>query len=163
MNTQAARDFQPEMKAIIDGKTYDTATATVLAVKDYVGVRNEKLRDVLYVTRRGAFFEWSNAYYDEAFKNPRRGYAVGGWRKGPEGIRALSVEEASAWAEKNEATLTDDYQRYFGELPPEAGSEEVAMTVRLQLSLKSKAEQAARAKGESLNGYIVRIIEEAVR
>jgi hypothetical protein len=103
-------------------------------------VRHEKLKHVLYVTRRGAFFEWSNAQWDDGYADKITRLLVGGWRKGPETIIPLTVEQASNWVNDG-ATLTGNYQRYFGELPPEAGSEETAMTVRLTAALKTKLEQ----------------------
>jgi hypothetical protein len=141
------------MKAIIDGKTFDTATATALAFHEYVGVENdEKPKDVLYVSRRGAFFEWSNVDADDIY----------GTRKGPESIRPLTVDEALQWVEKRDVVLTDDYTRYLGELPPEAGSEEVAMTVRLTLALKTKIEKRARTVQKPMNSFVVDVLEKAV-
>ncbi|MCK9382136.1 MAG: hypothetical protein M0P95_13880 [Sulfuritalea sp.] len=157
------------MKAIFNGKTYDTDTATSLAILEQTGYDKESLKSVLYVNRRGAFFEWTNAEFDQSYDRPlstaekiagrvvaRQAFGPqGGWRKGPERVTPLTLEHATMWAEKKGARLTDDYSRHLGELPPEAGEEEVAITVRLTVALKAQIERKARAVDMSVNSWIV--------
>lgn len=159
---------QPPMKVIVNGKTYDTDTATSLAILEQTGYDKDLLKSVLYVNRRGAFFEWTNAEFDQSYSPPESPLAQftvsaarhfmgpqGGWRKGPERVTPLTLEQATKWAEKKGARLTDDYSRHLGELPPEAGEEEVAMTVRLTVALKAQIERKARAVDMSVNSWIV--------
>lgn len=150
------------VKTIIDGRTYDTETATVLAVNERVAEDGQEVWEKLCVNRRGAFFDYSNFYWDENITDVRTGFMVGGHKKRSEYITALTVEEASEWAEQNGATLLEDYARYLGELPPEAGEEETAMTVRLTVGMKTKLERAGREKGDSLNTFVVGILEKAM-
>ena len=96
-------------KRIIDGKTYNTETATQLAGWDddddeapFQGGR------YLYQTRFGAFFLY-----------------VWGGPEGGEDIFPYTPEEARNWLEKNKSNeAVDVIERLFGKLP-EAGSGEV--------------------------------------
>ena len=142
------------MKATIDGKKYNPEAATLLAVAEYRGERSEKLREALYRTRRGLFFEVSNATFDAATKS---------WRRGAEVIRPLALPDAERWASRKGAKPTEHFARYLGQLPADEAAKEVATIVRLTLGLKAKVERRARAQGIPLNDFIVRALERATK
>jgi hypothetical protein len=120
------------MKRIIDGKTYNTDTATKIA-KFYYSP-DESID--LYQNRHGAFFEFWADYY------------------GP-GIRPLTDAEALAWLEKHANHLVE---QYFGAMP-EGGAAERRLTIRVPVNLAERVEKAAEAKGLSLNSYAMRCFE----
>ena len=142
------------MKATIDGKEYNPEAATLLAVAEYRGERGEKLREALYRTRRGLFFEVSNATFDGAAKT---------WRKGAETIRPLTLVDAEKWTGRKGAEPTEHFARYLGQLPADEAAKEVSTIVRLTLGLKVKVERRARAQGIPLNDFIVRALERATK
>lgn len=132
-------------KRIIDGKTYNTETATQIAGVDeddhsvpYEG------GEYLYQTRFGAFFLFS---YREAFAEDD--YAK---------IAPLTPEQAREWLEKNQSWNVELIESLFGQMP-EAGSGEVKFTLRLPESLRDRLAALAKANDQSLNAWIVRCLE----
>ena len=154
MLTATTTDEVRQVRATIDGRKYNTDAATLLAVAEYRGERNEKLRDALYVTRRGLFFETSDATFDDATRS---------WRKGAEHIRALTPSEADKWLTRKGGERTEHYARYLGQLPEEQAAEEVSMIVRLPLGLKAKVERKARAQGIAVNEFLINVLERAIK
>lgn len=134
-------------KRIIDGKTYNTETATLIAAIDkddheagYEG------GDYLYQTRFGAFFRFS--YLEEPGFGP----------DDFESIEPLTPEQAREWLEKNEGHNVDLIERLFGRMP-EAGSGEIKYTLRMPESLRDRLAARARASEQSLNAWIIRCLE----
>jgi hypothetical protein len=125
-------------KRIIDGKTYNTETATQLAGWDYDEAPFPG-GAYLYQTRFGAFFL----------------YASGGPKEG-EDIIPYTPEQARVWLEKNQQV--DVIERLFGEMP-EAGSGETKFTLRMPDSLRDRLGECAKANNQSLNAWIVRCLE----
>jgi hypothetical protein len=130
-------------KRIIDGKTYNTETATQLAGhdSDYGPYSEGKF---LYQTRFGAFFTYS--YLDGVDENDF------------EKIEPLTPEEARAWLEENASYSPDIIEKLFGEMP-EAGSGESKFTLRMPDSLRERLAERAKANNQSLNAWIVRCLE----
>ena len=129
-------------KRIMDGKTYNTETATQLAGWDddedevpFPGGR------YLYQTRFGAFFL----------------YVWGGPEEG-ETIVPYTPEQAREWLEKYQSYRADLIESLFGEMP-EAGSGESKFTLRMPDSLRERLAERAKANGQSLNAWIVRCLE----
>src|SRR5882762_7814995 len=89
-------------KRIIDGKTYNTETATQIAGWGG-GDGPYEQGDYLYQTRFGAFFRYS--YVDGADENDY------------EKIEPLTPEEARAWLEKNHSYGPDLIEKLFGQMP----------------------------------------------
>jgi len=114
------------MKRIIDGKTYNTDTATKIA---YFWSSPDEPRE-LYQNRHGAFFEYGVDEFGE-------------------GIRPRTDPEAQAWLEEH---ANDLVEQYFGAMP-EAGAAERRLTIRVPANLADRVEKAAEAKGLSLNSY----------
>jgi hypothetical protein len=134
-------------KRIIDGKTYNTETATLLAQRDFADFDDPfESGAFLYQSRFGAFFLYS---YLEDFIAPERDY---------ENIRPLTPEEARQWLEENEGSNTDLIERLFGEMP-EAGSGESRFTLRMPDSLRDRLAALAKANNQSLNAWIVKCLE----
>lgn len=130
-------------KRIIDGKTYNTETATRIAGQDsdrgpyFVG-------DFLYQTRFGAFFNFT--YLD-------------GWGEGDhETITPLTSDEARTWLEQKMSWNPELIESHFGEMP-EAGSGEIKYTLRLPESLRNRLAARAEENKQSLNAWIVRCLE----
>ena len=97
------------MKKIIDGKLYNTDTATRLADWDngYGGGDLDYCEETLYRTKKGAYF----LYGCGGARNE------GDWCSGGEDISVLTEEEAKEWA--LEHASADTYEEIFG-LVPEA-------------------------------------------
>jgi predicted HicB family RNase H-like nuclease len=123
------------MKRIIDGKSYNTDTATKIAYWGSLD-RGGETAD-LYQNRNGAFFEVGFDGYHEP------------------GIRPLTDPEAQAWLEKYANHLVE---QYFGAMP-ESGAAERRLTIRIPGNLADRIEIAAKAKGVSVNSYVMRCFE----
>jgi hypothetical protein len=123
------------MKRIIDGKSYNTDTATCIAQV----VRDHDDFECLYQTRHGAFFRY-------------------GCDETGHGILPATDAEAQAFLEKHANHLVE---QYFGPMP-EAGAAERRLTIRIPGNLADRVESAARARGLSLNSYAMRCFEQQV-
>ena len=129
-------------KRIIDGRTYNTETATEIADwADDVGIYELYL--CLYKTRFGAFFEY--------------GRKSGGEDDG-ETIRPLTPEDARTWLEQFASSRPELIEFLFGEMP-EAGSGEVKFTLRIPESLRRRLATRAKENRQSLNAWMVRCLE----
>jgi hypothetical protein len=130
-------------KRIIDGKTYNTETATLVHAVDNDHGLPER-GEHLYQNRFGAFFLY--AYLD-------------GWGEDDyEKITPLSPDEAREWLEKNAQWRPEIIETLFGEMP-EAGMNEVKFTLRLPESLRGRLARKAKENEQSLNAWIVRCLE----
>jgi len=124
-------------KRIIEGKAYNTATATCIhSEEDESGCWVFEL----YRTRHGAFFT-----------------CVGDFERGEASVKPLTDEEAQKWLEDREVDAAV-IEEYFGEFP-EAGAAESQITLRLPGNLHRRALDSANAAGVSLNTYIMRLLE----
>lgn len=130
-------------KRIIDGKTYNTETATQISGGGGGDGPFER-GAYLYQTRFGAYFAYS--YLDGAAEDDF------------ETIEPLTPDEARAWLEKNAAYDVELIVRLFGEMP-EAGSGESKFTLRMPDSLRDRLATVAKSNGQSLNAWIVRCLE----
>lgn len=124
------------MKRILDGKSYNTDTATEIVTPEpdewgrYWG---------LYQTRHGAFFE---VVQDNCTGFPE--------------IYPLTDPEAQAKLEKYANPKL--VEQYFGPMP-EGGAAERRLTIRVPVNLADRIEIVAKAKGLSLNSYVMRCFE----
>jgi hypothetical protein len=131
-------------KRIIDGRTYNTETATQVAGWTDTEEIFCSQGDYLYQTRHGAFFRYT--------------FLSGLDEQDHDTIKPLTPDEARAWLEKNKSWDTDLIEKLFGEMP-EAGSGEVKFTLRMPESLRTRLAEKAEAKKQSLNAWIVRCLE----
>lgn len=130
-------------KRIIDGKTYNTETAThISGYEQFDGP--DSYGSFLYQTRFGAFFLYS--------------FRTGSPEDDFEKIVPLSGEDAQRWLEKHESHQPELIERLFGVMP-EGGSAEVKYTLRLPESLRDRLAAHAEANNQSLNAWIVRCLE----
>ena len=128
------------MKRIIDGKSYNTETAT-----EVVGGDNSEYSNAwwgLYQTRHGAFFKVVVDHDGETIL-----------KFGP-----VTDEEALETTQKHAPHLVD---QYFGPFP-EGGAAERRMTIRVPENLAERIERAAKAKSISVNTYAMRCFERCV-
>ena len=129
------------MKRIIDGVTYNTETATRIALKEEKSPFGGTIQEEMYVTRGGAFFMAVRYPEDDHIRiYPRRRFEVEHW-------------------------LTDGSVDVFTDIlpvPPEATSETSAgatIYIRVPKILKHRLEAAAEANGQSLNVWVTRCLE----
>jgi HicB family len=132
-------------KRIIDGKTYNTETATQVAGWNDSSDGPYKSGTFLFQTRFGAFFEYK--------------YLDGADEQDYEEIRPLSADEAQKRLEERVSWNPDLIESLFGEMP-EAGSAEVKYTLRMPESLRNRLATLADANKQSLNAWIVRCLEK---
>jgi hypothetical protein len=98
----------------------------------------------LYQTKHGAFFAcW---WHEDS---------------GAAGINPLSDDEAQKWLEDHGAKASL-IEKYFGEFP-EGGAAESRITLRLPGNLYQQVLASATARNESLNTYIMRLLERSER
>lgn len=126
-------------KRIIDGRTYNTETATLLGrwKSD-----DEPIEEAFFKTRHGAYFLY--IFLD---------------MEPDEWIKPLAPEEAQRWMEQH--CRADTIEAEFGEMP-EAGDPEARITLRIPETLRKRIVAAAEARGQSLNAWIQRCIERCV-
>lgn len=100
------------MKAIIDGKKYDTETAKNVGFYSSYGSFSDfnHLEETLFLKKTGEFFLYGKG-------GPNTKYAIqtdmNSWAGGVK-IVPLSENDAKAWAEKN--LTVDEYESLFGEV-----------------------------------------------
>jgi len=131
-------------KRIIDGKTYNTETATELFGTVWDHESGVSGGNYLFQTRFGAFFFYT--YRDGANEDDF------------ETIAPCSADEARQWLEKNASYDPDLIERLFGEMP-EAGAGEIRFTLRLPESLRDRLAARAKANHQSLNAWMVKCLE----
>jgi predicted HicB family RNase H-like nuclease len=144
------------MKRVIEGKTYNTDTATMIARYDYVDQNGYDTDVTVYQTKGGAFFavhEWEviihNVYdHDE--------------KKTKVYVEALSRDEVQRLVEKENLEILNDRALT---LPPEAVDEPekgATIYVRVPETLKAKVDEAAETAGVSTNAWALRCFESCL-
>jgi predicted HicB family RNase H-like nuclease len=148
------------VKRIIDGRTYNTDTSTLIARYEYVDDKGYDTTANIFQNRNGAFFivhEWSEE-------------TVKGWddyekEKWEQKVMKYYFE-ASNREKITQLVARQDNIEILDEraltAPPEAEEEaEPAATayLRLPLALKNRVEAAARKDGLSLNAWAIRCFE----
>ena len=130
-------------KRIIDGKTYNTETATRISGYTQDSGRHD-YSESLYQNRFGAYFllEFTDGLDEDDYEK----------------IVPCTPDEARLWLEKTAAYDPALIERLFGEMP-EAGSGEIKFTLRLPESLRDRLAARAKANDQSLNGWMVRCLE----
>ena len=127
------------MKRIINGKTYNTATATEVFVNDH---HSSGAWWSLHQTRYGEFFEVVVDHGGETVL-----------KFGP-----VTDCEAQKRLEKH---ANHPVGQYYGE-KPEGGAAERRLTIRIPGNLADRIETVANAKDQSLNTYAIRCFERCV-
>jgi hypothetical protein len=150
------------VKRIIDGKTYNTDTSTLIARSDYEEINYDEVVIAryaysLYQTRGGAFF------IDTATTTNRKDPRTEEWAEVERHeFGAMTREEAARWVlTGNNVELLHDV---FGE-PPEAVEEAApgsTVYLRIPTSLKEQMEAAAVAQKLSVNSWLMRCAEGCI-
>ena len=143
------------MKRIIDGRKYDTETATFVASCDngrsigdfeYVG-------HWLYRKRTGEYFLRS-----EGGANTRYAVQDGtGWAGGSV-IEPMRYDDARAWAEEHMGA--DEYEAEFGEVP-ESDGEDVVLSVRVSPATRERLRRMAAESGRSQGAVLDELVARA--
>lgn len=161
------------MKRIIEGRAYNTDTATRIA-RDDRGHGRDGSFAILYQTRDGAFFlagaggelsEWARPdgetpryswtmRWDETLQQYRVGLDDGDVAD----IRPLTGEEARAWLVETQQHFVFDH--LFGETPEGQDDQAATYCLRMPAPLKARASDAAEKAGVSLNAWLTRMIEQ---
>ena len=129
-------------KRIIDGKTYNTETATQIAGSTRE-VGPGEVEEYLFQNRFGSFFLYQN---------------LSGWEEQDgEKLVPFPPEKAREWLETQPGGA-DAIEALFGAMP-EAGSGEIKFTLRLPESLRDRLAALAKNNGQSLNAWIIRCLE----
>jgi hypothetical protein len=127
-----------QCKRIIDGRTYNTETATLLGQWQ---LDNAPLVEALFKTRYGAYF-----LYNCRDDIPHT------W------IKPLEEGAARKWLEDCCPGDTATWEREFGEAP-EAGDPEARVTLRIPETLRKRVAVLAEERQQSLNAWIQRCLE----
>jgi hypothetical protein len=143
------------MKRIIDGKTYNTDTATIVARYSYEDHNGYEVEATLYQTKGGAFFavhEWEvpDPYDHDGTKTKTFAEALSRDEIDRMVARTMDLEIV------NEKALA---------LPPEASDEAedgATIYMRLPKALKAKIDEAARTANLSINAWMLRCCESCV-
>ena len=136
------------MKKVLNGKMYDTDTATLMAVWRNMGdTRNfSYCEETLYRKRTGEYFLYG-------YGGPMTKYAVStgsnSW-SGGEMIIPLTLSAAQEWAEEH--LDGDDYQKIFGEVAED--DSRTVLSVSLPASVASRIRMMASEKGISVSALI---------
>jgi predicted HicB family RNase H-like nuclease len=125
------------MKRIIDGVTYNTATAVKIARSRAADGHGSYV--TMYQTRKGAFFFHIRASRREA------------------GNLDSKYEDPRKFLESAEEVYLDPFSS-----PPAKAQGEAAIFVRAPDSLKRTVEQAAKKQGVSVNHLTVRCLENCL-
>lgn len=145
------------MKKIINGKLYDTETASCVGSwsNNYSPRDFQSVQEDLYRKRTGEFF-----LYGEGGPASKYAVSVGGnsWSGGAK-IIPLTVEQAREWAEKH--LDADEYQEIFGEVVED--DSRTTLSISLSASAAGTARRAAAAAETSLSAYIESLIWAAKR
>ena len=140
------------MKKIINGKQYNTDTATELGFNSNSGDWSDFSHycETLYRKRTGEFFLHGEG-------GPMTKYAestgLNQWSGGSR-IMPMSWDDAQAWAEEN--LSTDEYESIFGEVTEDDSRENV--TLSLSVATAERARRAAAQAGITLSVYIEGLI-----
>ena len=139
------------MKRIINGRTYSTDSSAKVGHLRLTKEDDETDTDedhTLYVTGGGAYFVHVHDRHDE----------TNDW------FDILTKEKAQDWLMSGDVAI---YQNPFEE-PPEAEGEDVSgklsvVYLRMPAELKENLEMSAESSEQSLNAWLLRLLEERVR
>ena len=144
------------MKRIINGRKYDTETATEVhewsrnAPSDF-----DYIEETLYRKRTGEYFIYgyggpmTRYAKREAYGN---GYCFGS------SIIPVSYDEAREWAEEHMSA--DEYEAEFGEVP-ESDGEDVVLSVRVSPATRERLRRMAAESGRSQGAVLDELVARA--
>lgn len=144
------------MKRIINGRKYDTETATEVhewsdkSPKDF-----DYVEETLYRKRTGEYF--LRCYGGPMTRYAERESYGSGYTYGST-IIPVSYDEARAWAEDH--MTADEYEAEFGEVP-EGSDEEVVLSVRVSAATRERLRRMAAESGRSQGTVLDEIVARA--
>lgn len=131
------------MKRIIDGRKYNTETATFVSSCD-----NGKPIDDFEFVGHWLYRKRTGEYFLESSGGAMTRYAEldgDGWH-GVSVIEPMTYEQARAWAEEH--MTADEYEAEFGEVP-ESDGEDVVLSVRVSPATRERLRRMAAESGRS--------------
>lgn len=144
------------MKKIINGRKYDTDTAT--KVGEWCNTPDTRqfgyVCETLYRKRNGEYFLHGEG---GAASKYSRDYGDNRWGFG-EVIIPLTFEAAMEWAEAN--LEADEYEAEFGEASEDGG--EVVLYARVPARIAAKLDTEARKTGRSKGSVLADIIDKSL-
>jgi hypothetical protein len=161
------------MKKIIDGKAYNTETATKHATVDLKGQKIDERGTIVYSpdsqligghtslfeTRGGQYFlvrEVKHGLHaDPDFIGGRSGSHIYN-----HGLIPVTRKEAMVWAESKDFDA-DKIESIFGKIA-EAGEKTGSMLLRLPKGLKAAIDQASEEADQSANAWAMRCLEQCL-
>ena len=161
------------MKKIIDGKAYNTETATLLATAPLSGRKIDRERpgviiagsegivgeSRLFETRSGEYFLERDYAGDGVIPDPD--YIGSMFSPVTLGLYPLTRKQALAWAESKEFD-SERIQSIFGKVA-ETGEKSGSMLLRLPKTLKAAIDQAAVDADQSANTWAMRCLERCAK
>jgi hypothetical protein len=160
------------VKKIIDGKAYNTETATLLATVPLKGRKIDERRPGVIITgsevvagetklfesRGGTYFLVREVTMENVLPDPD--YVGSLFSPATSGLFPLTRKQAMAWAESKEFDA-DKIESMFGKIA-EAGEKSGTMLLRLPQGLKASVDLAAASANQSANAYAMRCLELCV-
>lgn len=147
----------PKMKRIIDGKTYNTNSATIVAEGNWKDENQDlTIATTLYQNRAGIYFGVEQ--HQQEWRDRDGETRVRTWQ---EWIILMEEGAAAKYCDNNGLTI----YRGFDAAAPEAGdtSETDTIYVRVPRGLKLAVEAKAQAEEVSINAFAMRCLERCIR
>ena len=143
------------MKKIINGKRYDTDTATEVGYWQNMGDTRDfhYICETLYRKRGGEYFLHGEG---GAMTHYSQSYGTNSWGFG-ERIMPLTPKEAQEWAEEH--LEADEYEAEFGEAPED--DERATIYATVSAEAKRKLERMALEQGKTQAEVLESIITAA--
>ena len=146
------------MRRIIQGKAYDTNTATRVA--DWDNGHNtsdfQYCNEELYKTPRGAWFLFGEGGAMSTYRSHHGNNT--GWG---EQIMPYTPEQAREWLEQRDKT--DELEEYFGKVEDAGEDSGYDFKVRgLSGELHSRIKAESESSGKSMNSIILTLIEDGM-
>lgn len=145
------------MKRIIDGRTYNTETATLLG-----GFANSNRRDFHYYSE-DLYRNAKGAYFLHGVGGPASKYSRGVGQNewaGDERIVPMALDDAKKWAEEH--LDAGEYDKAFGE-PEEAAPGDLSTRSRVNVVLDTGLYAALKAHSASTGTPVSRLLDKAIR
>jgi hypothetical protein len=144
------------VKRIIDGATYNTQTATLIAEGTSEDANWGTAEQELYQNRAGIFFAIEKVTKEYKDRNDEwRERTTSEWYVLGDAVKARN------WCERNGLTILRD----IDDMPPEAEFDAEKLStlyVRLPPVLKKAIEDAAQANKASTNNWVMRCVERCL-
>jgi len=141
------------MKKIINGKIYNTETATMVGRYD-----NELGWNDIFHVDEELFRKRTGEYFIHGIGGPATKYSVStgnnSWAGG-EKIIPIDYSSAVEWAEEH--IPTEEFEKEFGS--PIEDESRTIMTITMAASVADKARKEASKAGMSISGYIENLIK----